>query len=115
MAKYLVEALNPGDKDEPVIQVYHGDDPKFALFAWAILSYCAPKKVSIKTTTRSSAYHLVMEASANMEWFKEQCSLEGFPYDFEVIRNSVEYKCNNQCLGFNDSDIYESVFPFNAR
>ena len=95
-------------------EVYKGDNPKEAIFAWSVASYCAPQRTAIKTTLHSHAKELVDTAKDNLLWFKDQCSLDDFPYRWEVIENSLNDMYRSGCKNFTDGKTYASVYPFDV-
>ncbi len=95
-------------------EVYRGNNPKEALFAWAVASYCAPQRVAIKTSKNAYARELIDTANSNKSWLKEHCSLEGFPYSWEMIENGVNDKVIDGCIYFRDSKYLDAVYPFSV-
>lgn len=114
MPKYLVNAIlfsDNGEYSSPK-EVYRGNDPKGALFAWAVASYCAPQRVTITTTLNLSANELINTAKNNLSWLKDICSLDGFPYRWEMVENGINDMLDDKCKNFVDCDFYRQVYPF---
>ena len=117
MPKFVVEVI--GDvhnmtSEEPwKTEVYRGDNPKEALFAWAVAEYCAPMRVSINSYRKAHAKELILSAKVNNEWLREQCSLKGFPYKWEMIENVVNDKHDDGCRYFRESKFMDCIIPFN--
>ena len=117
MARYVVEVIgdvhNMTNDDPWKTEVYRGNNPKEALFAWSVASYCAPQRASISTARKAFAKELIQTAKTNISWLKEHCSIKGFPYKWEMIENGVNDKYANGCEFFRDSRFMDSIYPFN--
>ena len=75
MARYVVEVIgdvhNMTNDDPWKTEVYRGNNPKEALFAWSVASYCAPQRASICTARKAFAKELIEAAKTNILWLKE--------------------------------------------
>ncbi|WP_026653537.1 hypothetical protein [Butyrivibrio proteoclasticus] len=113
MNKYSVKVTNM-NADTPKTIVYEGNNPKEALFAWSVCEYCAPQRVSILAKKKDHAMELIKTAKENLGWLKDNCSLLGFPYNWEMIENGINDKIADDGEYFRDSEYMESIYPFNV-
>ncbi len=113
--RYVVNISNYANLgDDWVTVVYRGDNPKEALFAWALCEYCAPERVSILTMEKAHAQELLESAGRNIEWLKGLCSLDGFPYEWEGVVADITAAVTDGCSSFCESEYPEMVYPFIA-
>ena len=118
MPKYVVDVTQYVREDTWSHEVYRGDNPKEALFAWSIASYCAPGRVSINTGKTEYAKELIEMAYKNSAWLKGHCTLHGFPYKWEYLEGAILEKHLDGYKDFHETKYPEyergMVYPFDV-